>query len=217
MEYNKLKYILSGLKTRDDAIAIISKLTLSHQIYNLAMSYINGKKYDVAFDNNTMIKYIRELSLCKYKDDVHESMQGFINNTADVAQIKTFFRIANSKPSRPQYTKDMKHKNDIQNVTKKCPHCGHKCIAPKGTKYVICGYYDTGYDWDGCGADWCFKCNKLLCKKWDNDKLYIPINRVHDNKCCKKHAKINNKDYQNEYCMCKNLNVMRDCDTHNMI
>lgn len=211
MDYNKIKHILSGVKTRDDAIYIINKLSLSQINYNLSMSYINGKKYDIAFDNITMIKYIRELCNHKYKEDVHESMNGFINNTADPAQIKTFIRIANSKPSRPQYNiKEQKHKNEIQNITKKCPHCSHKCTAPKTTKYMICGYYDTGYDWDGCGNDWCFKCNKLLCKKWENDQLYIPINRTHDNKCCKKHAKLNGKDYKNDYCMCKNNYVSRE-------
>ena len=41
-------------------------------------------------------------------------------------------------------------------------------------EYVICGYINSnkGYDWNGCGKDWCAKCNKMLCKSWDLNQLW---------------------------------------------
>ena len=47
------------------------------------------------------------------------------------------------------------------------------------TDYAICGYNEEtneGYDWNGCGCDWCFKCGKILCKKWQANDLFILTN-----------------------------------------
>lgn len=214
IEFNKLKYNILGQKTRDDAINILNRYKITQLNYNLSMSYINGKKYDLAFDNETMIKYMKDLNILKYKEDVYEEINNLLilKSTIDIAQIKTFIRIANSKQTRPQYIsmKELKQRNTEQVITKLCPHCGHKCTTSRDMKHIICGYHESGYDWEGCGGDWCFTCGKMLCKKWDKNELYLLINRFHDSKCCNKHAKKNNYTYPDKYCMCKNIYVNRD-------
>lgn len=213
-EYNKLKFNILGHKTRDDAINMLNKYKISPSVHTILMSYINARKYDMAFDNELMIKYIKELNQMKYKEEVYEAINNLLHNTSDIAQIRTFTRIANLKPGKPCYItlKELKQQNSLQFINKNCPHCGHKCSASKDTKYIICGYNNKGYDWEGCGGDWCFTCNKLLCKKWDKDDLYMLINRTHGSKCCKKHAKLNDKIYPDNYCMCKNIYVSRNDD-----
>jgi hypothetical protein len=217
--YNKLKFNIIGQKTRDDAINMLNKYNLTPLNHNIMMSYINGKKYDIAFDNETMIKYINDLNSLKYREDVYESINNLLQNTSDVAQIKTFSRIANSKPPRPQFItlKELRQRNTEHIIVKNCPHCGHKCSSSKEKKYVICGYNDNGYDWEGCGNDWCFRCGKMYCKKWERDELYLPTNRFHNSKCCKKHARLNNKIYPDNYCMCKNIYVCRETDQNYLL
>ena len=211
IEFNKLKYNIIGQKTRNDAINILNKYKTSQHTYNLSMSYINGKKYDFAFDNDTMIKYMNELNILRYREDVYEEINHLLKNTSDIAQIKTFIRIANTKQMRPQFItmKSLKQRNIEHVITKKCPHCGHGCTASRDTKYMICGYFDSGlgYDWEGCGNDWCFTCGKMLCKSWNTDELFLLINRTHDSKCCKKFAKKNNLIYTTNFCLCNNIYV----------
>jgi hypothetical protein len=216
IDYKKFKYNIIGSKTREDALYILNKYKLIPLDYNLLMSYINAKKYDLAFDNMTMIRHIKELHELRYKEDVYEIINNLLHNTTDVAQIKTFIRIANCKPSRPQHItlKELKQRISEHVIIKKCPHCNHKCSTTKESYYVICGYNDTdnGYDWQGCGNDWCFKCGKLLCKNWNRNDLFLITNRIHDDKCCRRHAKEKNKIYPNNYCMCKNIYIHRNND-----
>ena len=203
--FNKLKFLVLGSKTKKDAINIINKYNLNNQTYNIMINYINGKTYQHVLDNETVIKYINELMKCKYREDTYDIFNQITKKTYDNAQIKTFTRISNSKPNKPQYEslKDYHQKNKLKIITKKCPHCGHKCSSEKDTDYIVCGYTSSyGYDWDGCSRDWCFKCEKLLCKNWEKDQLYLPSNRFHNLKCCKKHAFITNKKFPDDYCNC---------------
>ena len=89
-------------------------------------------------------------------------------------------------------------------VYKKCPHCGIYSLKQSNTQYVICGYDNTnryGTNNIGCMRDWCFVCNKKLCKSWDDDKLYNINNRYHNSICCEEYCCKNNEDIKN-YCDC---------------
>jgi len=211
-QYNKLKYNILGSKTKEDAHFLLDKFKLDTKCYNLMLSIINSKKYDHALDNEMMKRYIHDLIACKYKEDSYELISCMLSQTSDVAQARTFTRIADMKPNRPQFISlsELRHRNKENNITKKCPHCGYKCSQGKSTIYVVCGYGESGYDWEGCGKDWCFKCGKMLCKMWEQDQLYLPTNRFHDSKCCKKNAITNGCKYPENYCKCANIFVSRN-------
>ena len=75
--------------------------------------------------------------------------------------------------------------------------------------YVICGYGTKGFDWQGCGFDWCFQCGKKLCKCWNVNHLYNLKNRFHNSKCCRSHALKTGGLYPDDYCQCRNKFVRR--------
>ena len=210
-QYNKLKYNILGSKTKEDAYFILGKYKLDLKCYNLMISLINCKKYDHALDNENMKKYIFDVSNFKYKEDAYELISQVLLQTSDIAQVKTLTRIADMKPYKPQYIsmKELRQRNKENNITKKCPHCGYKCSMSKNNVYVVCGYSDSGYDWEGCSQDWCFKCGKMLCKSWEQDHLYLPTNRFHDSKCCRRHAISHGNKYPECYCRCSNAFVLR--------
>lgn len=216
-EFNRYKNIFSGLRTIPDCYYILSKLEVDTKTREIILSIIEEKKRntDKNLDMKTMIEIVNELDSYKYREDVYAQIPHFMTKTNNLAQIRTFTRIANSKPLRPEYMSMSKLKYKYHNlVTKKCPHCNHECKAAKFTEYVICGYqHNGGYDWEGCGKDWCFKCGKILCKSWDSNMLFIEENRVHNGICCARHAEINEKKYPDDYCQCKNLFVNRSIMT----
>jgi hypothetical protein len=211
-QYNKLKYNILGSKTKEDAYFILEKYKLDNKCYNLMVSLINGKKYDRALDYENMKKYIKDIASFKYKEDAYELISHILLQTSDIAQVKTFTRIADMKPNKPQYIsmRELKQRNKENYITKKCPHCGYKCFMSKDTVYIVCGYNESGYDWEGCGKDWCFRCGKMLCKNWEIDQLYLPTNRFHDPKCCKKHSLLYGYKYPEDYCRCNNAFVLRN-------
>jgi hypothetical protein len=200
--YKKLKSLSSGCRTFDDAIFICNNNNLNKLEKELVNSIIHSMKFYNVLDIKSMLKYINIMNNYKYKEDCFDLLDNIIKKTNDPAQIKTFQRIANIKPFKPQYItiNDIKNKHLL--IEKHCPHCNHLCSGSDDTSYIICGYTQNGYDWEGCGKDWCFNCNKILCKSWENDKLYLPINRIHDDTCCNLHAKNNNKQYIEDYCQC---------------
>ena len=102
--------------------------------------------------------------------------------------------------------------NPFQNISKNCPHCYHVMNMLENTTYVICGYTspNQGYDWNGCGKDWCFQCSKMLCKSWEMNALHLQMNRNHDDECCSKHAQNNSHKYPEDYCHCNNIHVRRE-------
>jgi hypothetical protein len=210
--YNKLKYNILGSKTKEDAYFILDKYKSDTKCYNLMVSIINSRKYDHALDIRAMKKYIQDISSQKYKEDAYELISQIMLQTSDIAQIKTFMRIADMKNSKPQYIsmRELKQRSKQNCIVKKCPHCGYKRSMPRDTTYVVCGYVDSGYDWEGCGKDWCFKCGKMLCKNWEHDQLYLPTNRFHDSKCCRKHSILNGHKYPEDYCRCNSAFIIRD-------
>jgi hypothetical protein len=144
---------------------------------------------------NEFIEYLDILDKCKYKNEAQKIIETIITNTNDDAQLSTLKRILDNK---------------IQNIVLKyndkntCPHCNKKNFINTNDGYIICGYTSKGFDWNGCGKDWCNHCNKKLCKQWGTDSLFNKFNRIHTNKCCKKHAEKTGADYINEYCQCIN-------------
>lgn len=137
--------------------------------------------------------YLDILDKCKYKNEANKIIESIIYNTNDDAQINTLKRILDMKPPNNIYK---------QYDNKTCPHCNKKHFINNNDDYMICGYSHKGYDWNGCGKDWCGQCGKKLCKQWGHNSLFNPLNRIHNNKCCKKHADKNGFDYLNDYCQC---------------
>lgn len=90
---------------------------------------------------------------------------------------------------------------------KECPHCSIEYELPDTVTYIICGYDINGFDWIGCGRDWCFRCGKKLCKKWKINQLFNQKNRLHNDSCCIKKANIK-KENSNNYCSCSSIDVM---------
>lgn len=211
--FDKYKNIINCCLTIEDSLSIINNLNISDDLKNILYSYAKSKFY---INNNGDNKYILNIndlkniinisSNIKYREDTYNYINNIIKNLSDITQIKTLTRIANDKPLKPN--NNIKNNNIIY-INKKCPHCSKSLKYDSESSYVICGYGLNGYDWEGCGKDWCFKCGKKLCKSWEKDKLFILENRLHNKDCCKKHSIINKNNYNIDYCQCSNKNVNR--------
>lgn len=209
--YYKYKPIIMGSRTTNDAIHIIDNLKITQQRKNILLNLLNGINFPKILDNKEFIETFKEIDNLTYREDAYEYINKIMRKTCDLAQIKCLTRKANIKPLKPQYIllKDI-YKQIKTSIDKSCPYCGHTCRGTEKSGYMICGYGENGYDWEGCGHDWCFKCDKLLCKSWDMDQLFIQENRLHDNECCKKQARDKNKNYLQDYCQCNNAYVKRN-------
>jgi len=178
---------------------------------DLINSFINKPFSSKIIELDDFLKYIITLNNIKYKPDADELKEKIIQETEDISQINTILRIIKNKPV-PDVTDQhqVEATPSIISIIKKCPHCTKEYHGDNTLTYVICGYEgQTGYDWNGCGKDWCFSCGKLLCKKWDTHSLFTDTNRKHDNKCCHRHARKTNRNYTTDYCMCVNKFVHR--------
>jgi len=210
-KYDEFKHILSGCRTILDAY-YFGFLYNKHNVEmkGLVGSMINGKRYEQVIDLKTMSSTLETLNNCVYREDAEEIIE--TKKTLDTTQLRTLMRMAKNKQSRPinRPRIDPPAEKKIL-VTKNCPHCLRECKTDVNVEYTICGYSDqhVGYDLQGCTKDWCFKCGKMLCFSWGQDELFLPMNRYHDDECCKLHAKENFKQYLEEYCHCSNNNVCR--------
>jgi len=213
--YNKFKFILSGCKTIIDAYYFAEiYCNGNNDIKQLVHSMVNGKKYNLVADFRTMKYAINEVASCMYQDEAEQIIEKYREDTCDATQIATLMRIMRTKQKQHKQISIKKNNNQPAEIVlceKICPHCNHKCKSLVTASYVICGYTNSknGYDWDGCGKDWCFQCGKKLCKSWQGNKLYVESNRCHNGECCRKTANDNNEDYEMEYCMCTNEFVRR--------
>jgi len=158
---------------------------------------INGKPKSnmTQIEFNKFIEYLDILNTYEYKSEAQKLINSIIIKTNDDAQISTLKIIMDNKlPDNiiKQYKKCI------------CPHCNKKNNINTNDDYMICGYTNKGFDWYGCGKDWCNCCSKKLCKQWATDTLFNIQNRIHNDKCCKKYALKLGEDYLNEYCQCKN-------------
>jgi len=192
--YRTYNHIFKSINTHEDAQIILGKLKLSHIKNQIAFNLLKSQKKPSMFDYCTFMNVCKELENIKYRQNASEYLALLVKKTSDAAQINTFVRIINIKPLYSECT--------YKQVIKNCPHCNHPNLADINTTYIICGYNDNGYDWDGCQHDWCFQCGKILCKSWETNMLFVKSNRVHNISCCKEHAAKTNKSYPSDYCQC---------------
>jgi hypothetical protein len=207
-KYNEFNTILSGCNTILDAHYFAEiYVKYNPEMRTLVHSMINGKRYGYALSFKSMMSGIQLINSFIYKDEADEATDLYTKKTKDIIQLKTLKKISKNKIVRDDINIEKKN----QKIQKNCPHCLHVSIYNNDKSYVICGYEDDhkGYDWKGCGKDWCFKCEKKLCKIWESDKLFLLLNRYHDESCCKTHACDNNENYLDNYCQCSNSNVTR--------
>ena len=194
--YILFKHVLSGCKNSNDALLLLqiyAKNNNDCKKYILPM--INGKKYTNTIDIEKIIS-----TMNKYKNENLKQLYSY--DHGDAFQHRILNKIIHTN-------KEIKMKTIT--ITKYCPHCSRQFTSNNKMTYVVCGYYNdhNGYDWKGCQNDWCFSCGKKLCHSWNDNKLYLELNRHHNNECCKNHALKNKKDYENDYCQCNNEFVKR--------
>jgi hypothetical protein len=212
--YTQLKAIFDGCDTIMDAnhFGCIYIKKYPH-MKNIILSYMNGRTYKDTINVRTKQTMMYDVHMRDNRDDALEAISKLVNKTTDDVYRKTLERIAYRKDYRKNKHKNVGLYNDshsVKNVSKKCPHCSHVLNMPENTQYVICGYHNPvhGYDWNGCGRDWCFECNKMLCKRWETHGLHLQMNRSHDEECCSKHARENGNKYPDDYCQCNNNMIL---------
>jgi len=207
--YLQLKPILDGCDTIVDALYFGNYYVEKYpHMKSTITSYINGKTYRDTMDIKTKQMIMTDVDRCSSRDDA----LALVSKVSDKTSDDVFKRIVERLAHRKHYKKlDVKKKDISTNISKKCPHCQHVINMPENTQYVICGYHNpsTGYDWNGCGRDWCFQCGKILCKRWETDSLHLQMNRHHDEDCCSKHAHVNGYKYPDDYCQCTNMNLLK--------
>ena len=192
-------------KTYDDALIkyeLIKLGAVDDDHIELLKTYIDKKRYIKKIDHEQFMLYLEILDGICFKNDAMFVINDIKGLTDDPVQLRTVDRILRHKQKK-LITDNNKF------VTKTCPHCSKKSTCLEDTVYVVCGYGVRGFDWKGCGRDWCFQCEKKLCKSWNIDMLYNPYNRLHNHKCCKIYAHKSSDDYKNNFCFCNSDNVKR--------
>jgi hypothetical protein len=213
--------ILEGCKTMVDAFYFAEKIIQLDSSYKeLLIGMLYNKKYERILDLRTMADTLRQLERVEYREEIDEFIDKNIKNNINSMQLNSFIKMGSTKIVKTHDNKEKKipltvfpkKKEDNPDIiTKNCPHCSLQIKLSHDSNYIICGYFNNkGYDWNGCGKDWCAKCNKMLCKSWDKDKLFVSINRVHDSKCCKEFAENNSLNYEDQFCQCSTDYVKRD-------
>jgi hypothetical protein len=200
IKYEEVRNILSGCRTISDAKYFCEYYNDKYpEMRNIIKSMIEGKMYSNILDIDNMFRICNLINVCDNMEDSVEIIKTNQKQLDDI-QLSVLYKIASKKPNKPAI-----NNADLVKVTKKCPHCGTETRLPEDTEYVVCGFNNSkiGYDWVGCKKDWCFRCGKMLCKSWYEDKLFNKINRLHNSECCKKHAKLTGRKYPDDYCQCE--------------
>jgi hypothetical protein len=172
----------------------------------LAKSLIYKTRFCRRVQPHDFKSYIDYASRIVDPQQAHELITEIYNITEDPAQVNTMLRILKNKIPFSDISFIQLKDQYAQEISKKCPHCHTIRVDFADTDYVICGYGDfkRGYDWKGCGRDWCFQCGKRLCKTWNKNKLNIQFNQSHDDRCCKNLALMKGLNYESEFCNCNN-------------
>ena len=214
MSIDKYKLLFLSLNNINDINKMCNLLELKEEDKIEIYNYFNTINLPKKISHDDFCQLLNDLNSLKFREDVLENLYKLGNKTTDSAQIKTIIRIANIKPEK--YTNldltQIKEKNKWFYLKQKCPHCSILNIIDFEGEYSICGYNDIkyGYNWEGCGRDWCTRCGKKLCKKWNENNLYVLENRFHDSECCRIYAKKNNANYLLDFCHCYNNFVNRN-------
>jgi len=166
-------------------------------------SLLDKNRYNNKMNFDRFLTYINIVSKIEYKNDAEILIEDLESIIDDNVQLNTLRRLILKKP-RSDNNKNYKNNKNNKNhkYVKQCPHCTKNHTGTNDTTYVVCGYTEKGYDWKGCGKDWCFKCNKKLCKSWNTDHLYNKLNRIHDARCCKSYSNNTKDKYPDNYCQC---------------
>lgn len=213
-QFHRLKQLRNSMKdfqTPEELDNCITDLlnddslpTVTPNERQLLNSYRGAMVCQKRMDPSSMELYLNIMSYIPTKDEGNRFLSELHDKTMDPAQLNAFKRIVKSKSDdHPlNVTKNEHHKQ--------CPHCGRvNHFINSVDSYIICGYSARGFDWKGCGHDWCFDCGKKLCKQWENNSLYVQSNRQHDTQCCTNHARSIGDNFLTNYCQCNNKNVSR--------
>lgn len=203
---NEYKNKLIDASKFEDAQSILDvalSLTNDNMEKQLLKSLITKNKYNIKMDLDKFTIYLNVLEFVYYYNDAEQIIQDIEININDISQINSLKKLIKNKPRRQLPIKD-------NIITKNCPHCNRKTFGSTNVPYIICGYNTKGFDWKGCGRDWCIKCGKKLCKSWNNDLLFNKLNRYHDSKCCKVFASKLGYKYPDDFCNCTNEFVNRN-------
>jgi hypothetical protein len=206
----QLKMLFDGCDTILDAIPLGNRYIEKHpHMKSMILSYMNGRAYKDTIDIKTKQNTLHDTEMATDRDKALSFASKAMDKTNDDVYKKTLERLIQRKEYISREIKP-KPKDNVKYINKKCPHCSHILYMPEDTGYVICGYHNPnqGYDWNGCGRDWCFHCGKILCKRWETNSLCLQMNRYHDEDCCSKHAKENGTVYPDDYCQCNNFNYI---------
>jgi hypothetical protein len=187
-----------------DAYNNFSSEASDNKEYKLIESMLNENNYRKKIDDKQFYNLIISANNTEHKEDLDIIVNEIKENTDDLIQLDTITRLVNTRSLKYNNIKFQK-----RFIAKKCPHCDMSTDCSSDTYYIICGCGKQGFDWKGCGYDWCFNCEKKLCKSWTQNHLFNTVNRHHDDKCCKKHALETDGDYFSDYCQCNTDNVKR--------
>jgi hypothetical protein len=209
---DKVKYSTSF----DEVIClynIFKKSVTDENELKLIKSLLDKKFFAKKIQVDKFCLFLRNIDLIhhnnNYNNDITELIEDMKKSTDDIVQLNIIDKMVSLKNKNNNYNNE--NFNIIKNkIKKKCPHCDNLTTEYDTTTYTICGYSASGYDWKGCGYDWCFQCGKKLCKCWQLDQLFNKLNRFHDKRCCKSHAHKNGcNNYLDDYCQCNNMYVYR--------
>ena len=202
---DKYKTIFLSLENIKDINKVSNLLNLNTDDKIIINNYFNTKNLPRKISYDDFINLINDLNNLKFKEDILEILHKISNKTNDIVQINTIIRIANMKPNKTN------NKFKRFKIKHNCPHCNISNMIDYDTDYAICGYTDVknGYNWEGCGRDWCTKCGKKLCKKWNENELFIPENRIHNSKCCLLYCNKIDNNYVIDFCQCYSTRVIR--------
>lgn len=209
--FEQMKTLFDGCDSTIDAMHISEALFKKYpDCYHMIISYRDSLSYLDNTDTTTKLISMESIDNADTKEDAISMRNNLILRSTDPIFAKALDRIVNRK--RYKKTKYIRKYDGFQKepiyIVKRCPHCGENMRMADNTTYVICGYPNSfrGYDWNGCCNDWCFSCEKMLCKNWEKDCLNIESNRYHDDECCKSHANKNGYIFPRDYCSCINNN-----------
>lgn len=210
LAFSKIKALLRGCDSTIDTLSICKIASEEYpELRGVLTSYRDSLAYMDNIDLATKLSSLQSVNSAETRDDAITLKSKLLSNTSDPIFLKTLERII---ARRKDIYVVSQSRNHPRYITKKCPHCNINTTLPDNTYYVVCGYTDSnrGYDWNGCCNDWCFNCGKMLCKNWERDSLHLESNRMHDDECCREHAKRHNKNYKKDYCHCIiNSNINR--------
>jgi hypothetical protein len=203
-----LKTILTGVNNELDAQYIYMKLCgeLKDQFdSDLSMSLISNHTYnEKTIPFHDFIHNLNIFMETSKKYDVDNQVKQFKNRTNDIVQLKSVKKIIDEKPRVVKLSEVVMNNTKFTGV-RKCPHCYRKVEQNGDDDYSVCGFLPHKKNNDGCGRDFCYRCGKKLCKRWQNDQLWVEQKRYHDSSCCKKYAeKTGDGIYPDDYCQCYN-------------